>query len=75
MTPDYPALIATIQPAAWWSERGYRAEIDAIRPPETRAEYGAMIHWDNAVRAAMARFRANETAPLETAELDFGETK
>ena len=54
----YAALIATVQPAVWWTERRYRDELDAIRPCETREAWNLSIHWDDAVRLAVARFRA-----------------
>jgi hypothetical protein len=71
---DYAAIIAAVEPAAWWSEHRLRNEINAVRPPETRAEFGASIAWDDAVRAAVTAWRLSSAPPpppVETMELDL----
>lgn len=68
---DYTALIATIKPAAWWSEKVYTKAIDALRPFEASYEAGPREAWFKARNAAIEAYKAKIQPSPETGDL-FG---
>ena len=69
----YMDAIRKIDPARWWTLDRYRAEIDAVCPPEAKTEWNAGNIWADCVRAAVADFAKFSAGfkPAETGDL-FG---